>query len=154
MQIDGTRPDRAAARQGYAGVLHTGQQWSQYEDRRTHLAHQVVGRLAAGQAGRTDDHLVGLTLDPDPQALQELDNAGDIAKIRHIGEAAGAVREQRRRQDWQGRIFGTTDGDGPLEPSSAFDNNLVHNFRSAVRCNPMILRYSCAGHQTPTPNII
>ena len=58
--------------------------------------------------------------------LQDLEHVIRVAQIGHPPDRAGLAREQRGRQNRQGRILRTADLDRTAQRMSSVDPNLIH----------------------------
>ena len=96
VQVDGAVADRASARQADLRLAHPREQRAQHQDRRTHLAHDVIGRDRRGHRGRARGHHPPEILGP-----RSLDGGGDAELVQQmpepvdIGEPGQVAQRQR-----------------------------------------------------------
>ena len=134
MQIDGTRPDGATARQRHLGMAFARQKRTQHEKARAHLAHDVVIGGGAGKRGGTKRQRAAFAkaraphigcLDAEP--AQQLRHEGDVGQPRHIAERQRLAREQACGHQRQRRVLGAADGNFALQPGAASYANAIHD---------------------------
>ncbi len=94
MQIDGPRPDGAAARQGDPRLARTRQKRPQHPEARAHTAHHIVGRRRIDDIARGQMQRFALVRMPvgalavhrrvHAMVAQDADEKADIREVRHI----------------------------------------------------------------------
>jgi len=128
VQIDGAGADGAASRHGDARLAHARQQRTEHEDRRAHLAHDVVGRLGAGDgaAERQRAPVIADGFHRDAVLGEEGAHGLDVGEPRHVGENEALVGEQAGGHQRQRGILGAADGDLAGERPAAADADTVH----------------------------
>ena len=93
VQVDGTGADGATAGKRYPGLAKARQERPEHQDRGTHGAHQVIGRLEAVQVRRVDLDDVSFSLHAGPQLLENLDGGVDVAQEGDIADLVAAGRQ-------------------------------------------------------------
>ena len=94
--IDRPHADRAAAGLGHARGAEAREQRTEHQERRAHLAHEVVGRLGIADRARVDQHrviVVGIPLRARAERAQDLEHRGDVAQ--RAARSRGASRRAR-----------------------------------------------------------
>ena len=134
VQVHRPRADRAAAGQRDAGLPHARQQRAEHQDGGTHLAHDVVRRLGAGDraADRQGAPILADRIDRDAMAAQQGHHRVDIRQMRHVGQHQALFGEQAAGEQGQRGVFRAADGDGAVERAAAADANAVHVTASEV----------------------
>ncbi len=96
MQVDRSVAYGTAAGQRHPCLSRPREQRAQHQDRRPHLAHQVIWRSRAGQvaAAHAHDPLAAFTaqLYIDAMLPQQLRHRGDVGQTRNIGQIQGLPR--------------------------------------------------------------
>ncbi len=127
MQIDRSRANRTASGQRYVGFTKTRDQWSEYENRRTHRFDQIIGCAALGDRAAVDfniEFFIKCCLCT--HTLQQGNNRSDIFEVRHIADRDRFSRQQGAGEDWQRRVLGARNRDHALEWRTTFYEQLVH----------------------------
>ena len=115
MQVDRTRPDGAAARQGNPRRAEARHQRPQHQNCGAHGFHHVVRRFEPVDLRRGQDHLAAVHLYRHAHLLQQLAHRGDIVQIRHIAELQRIAGQQAGTQYRQRRILGAGDAHFAVE---------------------------------------
>jgi hypothetical protein len=132
MQIDGPRPDGAAAGKRHPSPFETRHQRAQHQDRGPHFAHQLVGSLGAAEASGIDAHAAAVAFHRCTQLGQKFLDALDVFQIRYIVVGVPAVGQQRGSQNGQGGVLGPVDLHPAPQGAPAFDDDFIHD-RSLCR---------------------
>ena len=130
MQVDGTRADGTAARQGNLGLAAACQQRPHDEEGRAHLAHEVIGGLAAADHAAVHMQLMfrGIEVRLDPQEVQHLRDGMHILQCRHLIQQARSILPQKRCGDnGQHRILCPADLDAALQAVTTINYQFFHS---------------------------
>ena len=141
MQVDRTVADRAAAGQRHGRFAHPRQHRTEHQNRRTHLAHHVVGRDRGGNLLALQRHapLVAIALlrarhlGRYAQFVEQVPEAVDVGEPRQIAQRQLVVGEERARKKRQRAVLGARNRDLALEALTAGDANGVHRRALAQR---------------------
>ena len=149
VQVDRPGADRAAARQRDARLARAGQQRAEHQDRGAHLAHDVVGRLGAGDraAERQRAAVVADRIDGDAVLGQQQAHGLDVGKPRHVAEHQALVGQQGGGHQRQGGVLGAADDDLAGERPAAADADAVH--QDEVAKVPDVRQLYILGNATP-----
>ena len=128
VEIDRPRPDRAPAGQRHPRFPHARHQRPQHQERRAHLAHDVVRRhgVADGSADRQRPPIVGGTLHGHTVMLQQARHVERVRQQRHVAQHQPLIRQQPRGHQRQAGVFRPADHDFAVQRSPATDPNSVH----------------------------
>ena len=98
MQVHRPSPDLATAGQGHARLPDTRHQGTQHQERRPHLAHNVVRRLGIGDGPTERQHapLIVLLVHRDAVLRQQLAHRLDVRQPRHIRQHQPLFGQQPR----------------------------------------------------------
>lgn len=133
MQVDRTVADRAAAGQRDGRLARAREQRPQHQDRRAHLAHDVIGRDRGGHPARAQRHHPAEILGPraldhrrHAELVEQMAEAVDISETRQVAQRQRLVGQQRARQQRQRAVLGSGNGDTARERLAAANDDLVH----------------------------
>jgi hypothetical protein len=133
VQVDRSIADCAAAGQRDRRLARAGKQGAEHEDRRAHLAHDVIGRLGGCDPPGAHRHHPAEILRPrtlDHRRCAELvEQMAEAVHIREAGKVAQRhrlVRQQCARQQGEGGIFRAGDGEAAGKTVSAANDDTVH----------------------------
>lgn len=125
MQIDRTRADGAAARQRDLSLTETRHQRAQRPDRGAHGFHQIVRSTEyIDRAGVNPHRTIALYLRA--QLTQQLHGGIDVFELRYVLDLYRLFGKQRGKEDWQGGVFCTGDGDFALKASRPLNTEFIH----------------------------
>ncbi len=130
VQIDRARTDGAAAGQRYLGVAGTGDQRPQHVERRTHLAHQIIGCEGRGNFRRMQQGFLAIGAlrfsNLGAETRQQTPQQAGIGQTRHVGQAYRFGGQQGGGHQLDGRILRARNGDVSEERAAALDSDTIH----------------------------
>ena len=133
MKIDRPVADGAAARQRHPRFARTSEQGAKHQDRRAHLAHDVVRCLGRGDTARAHSEDAAEILGPcaldhgrDTQLVQQVAETVDVGEARQIAQRYRLVGQQGAGQQRQSRIFRAGNGKAAVQCVAAANINAVH----------------------------
>ena len=133
MQVDRPVADRTAARQRYRRLAAAADQRPQHEDRRAHLADDVIGRFGRGQLAGADRHHPAEILGPrtfdlsrGAQLVKQMAEAIDIGQSRQIAQRQRFVGQQGAGHQRQRGVLGAGNRKTARKTVAAANENAVH----------------------------
>ncbi len=126
MQVDGPRPKLAAAGVGEHRFTLPREDRAQKNDGRAHLAHQLVGNVAARH--RRGVHLQRRAVAPHMAAEVSQNGGGSVhvAQAWTVFDAADVPREDRRRQHRQDTVLAALYRQFSVKRRAALDAQIAH----------------------------
>ena len=125
VQVDRTRADGAAAWQRNLSLTKTRHQRAQRPDGGTHGFHQVVRSTEyINRAGVNPYRTIALNLRA--QLAQQLHGGIDIFQLRYVLDLYRLFGKQRGKEDWQGGVLCTRNGDFALKASRPLNTEFIH----------------------------
>ena len=151
--IHGARPDGATARQRNARLADARQQRPQAQHGSPHGLHQIIRCFRMQLAGADLRAVIGIVAGA-AQHIQQVQRRVDVAQVRHVLEPGGAIQQDGRKQYGKRGVLGAVDGNGPLQPDAALDDEFIHNFllkkANSYVCRPLsAARSPCAPDGIP-----
>src|SRR5450830_638909 len=129
VQVYRALADGAAAGQGYARLAAARQERPQHQDGGAHGLDQFVGRKRRVQAAGVELQAeLLIERHRDAHAAEQIEQGGDVAQMRHVGEPQRRGREQRRAHDRQRRVLGPGDAHLTGERHAAVDQQFIHAY--------------------------
>ena len=128
VQVNRTRANGAAARQGNFSVTETCNHRPQYQDRCAHGFHQLIRRDQGFDGVRVDfDTELFIDHRLNAHATEQLDHGGDVMQMRQVGYSDRAIAQQGRCQDRQGGVLRPGNADFAIKTGTAGNNQFIHN---------------------------
>ena len=125
VQVDRTRADGAAAWQRNLSLTKTRYQRAQRPDGGTHGFHQVVRSTEyINRTGVNPYRTIALNLRA--QLAQQLHGGIDIFQLRYVLDLYRLFGKQRGKEDWQGGVLCTRNGDFALKASRPLNTEFIH----------------------------
>ena len=157
VQVDRTVADRAAAGQRHRRLARARDQRPEHQDRRAHLADDVVRRLGRGQLARAHRHHAAEILGPRAldlgrraELVEQMPEAVDIGEPRQVAQRHRLLGQQRARHQRQRRILRARDGQFAGQAIAAADEDTVHGRASIAATRSRRKRWRIAtGSQRP-----
>ena len=125
MQIDRTRADSAAARQRNLPLTETCHQRAQRPDRGAHGFHQIVRSTEYIDRAGVNPYRT-IALDLRAQLAQQLHGGIDVFQLRYVLDLYRLFGKQRGKEDWQGGVLCTRNGDFALKASRPLNTEFIH----------------------------
>ncbi len=127
MLVDRARTDGATAGQRHFGLAIARDQRTEHQDRRTHGAHEVVGRDAGIFRPRIDVHFHAIVEDhAHAHAAEQFNEGGDVVQVRYVADADRLVGKQAGSEDGQDGVLRAGNADLAIERLAAADQDLGH----------------------------
>ena len=134
VQVDRARPNRTATGQRNDSMTVARQHRAKHQNRRAHLANDVVFRLVIRNV--VARHCQNLTVlqrrHLGPQRLQQRRHCTDVGQARRVGQRQRLFRQERGRHQRQTRIFRPGNGDLPVQRAIACHNDRIHQLLSSL----------------------
>ena len=122
MQVNGPRPQFAAAGEAEPGLPAPGDNGTQKHNGRSHFPHKLLGHLAAGH-GVVHNQIRAFPGAAAPQVLQNAYSRFHVRQVGAVVQHALALAQNRCRQNRQRAVLGPLDADFPAEFRGAVNNN-------------------------------
>ena len=153
VQVDRPVADRATTRQRHARLPRPREDRAQHQDRRAHLAHDVIGRLGGGQHAGTDRHhttefIRSRSFDAGRRAelVEQMSEPVDIGQPGQVAQRHRLVGQERARHQRERRVLRAGNGELAGKAVAATDQDTVHRNPLSNRA-PIAKR---AHHDRPT----
>ena len=127
MLVDGPHTEVAAAGHGHGSLAKAAQQSADEIVRGADTAGQIIGRMGGTDGMAIQLHGVAVQHpDPGAQLLQNIQQQRNIADLRDVFNAAGAVHQQGGGDDGNGGILRAADGNFTKKRPTAANKILIH----------------------------
>ena len=133
VQVDRAVADRAATGQRHPRLTRPRQDGAEHQDRRAHLAHDVIGRLGREKLARPDRHdpaeiLRSRALDPRRRAdlVEQMAEPVDIGQARQVAQRDRLIGQDRAGHQGERGVLRARDFQAARQPVAAANKDTVH----------------------------
>jgi hypothetical protein len=126
--VDGPHAEVVTARHRHDGAAAASEQRSQDDDGRPHAPHRLVGHVGVQVLvdGNRDLVISDTRADLGTESAQKIAHDVDVEDARHVGEAMGTGREERRCHQLQHRVLRAGHSHGAAERSVGAHDDVIH----------------------------